>query len=127
MKLIVSGSRTIWDKAAVEYCLDKVQAELIITEIITGGALGVDSVADSIAKERNIDRTIMFANWGKYNNSAGPRRNKRLANYGEVLLAVWDGKSEGTRDMIVKAEKDRIPTYVFLYDLETKAITRDSS
>ena len=122
MKLIISGSRTIWDKEALSWCLDKVMHEVKITEVITGGALGVDTIADKLAKERNLDRTIMFANWDKHKLSAGPRRNLRMAKYGDLLLALWDGKSDGTRNMIVEAEKRNMLTYVFLYDEQTKTV-----
>lgn len=125
MKLIISGSRTIWDKKALEWCLDIVMREVKITEVITGGALGVDTIADKVAKERKIDRTIMFANWEKHAGSAGPRRNLRMAKYGDLLLALWDGKSDGTRNMIVEAEKRNMLTYVFLYDETTKKVVAD--
>jgi YspA, cpYpsA-related SLOG family len=125
MKLIISGSRTIWDKKALEWCLDIVMREVKITEVITGGALGVDTIADKIAKERQLDRTIMFANWEKHAGSAGPRRNLRMAKYGDLLMALWDGKSDGTRNMIVEAEKRNMTTYVFLYDETTKKVVAD--
>lgn len=126
MKLIVSGTRDIWDNVAVKEAFDFVQREINVTEVITGGALGVDTLADKIAREKKLDRTIMPANCEKHKLSAGPRRNLRMANYGEVLLAVWDGESPGTRDMIILAEKYNMPRYIFLYDRTTKKITKES-
>ncbi len=37
------------------------------------------------------------ADWNKYGKKAGPVRNRKMADYAEALIAVWDGKSRETR------------------------------
>jgi hypothetical protein len=102
MKCIIAGSRSITSyqtvKAAIESCpwLDEV------TEVVTGGAQGVDTLGDNWAWCQKIDRTIMKANWEKHGKAAGPIRNKRMADYvgpfGGLIL-VWDGQSAGSKNM----------------------------
>ena len=49
--------------------------------------------------------------WGV---SASPflLKMQALADYAEALIAIWDGHSKGTRDMIEKAEKSGLRVYV---------------
>lgn len=44
----------------------------------------------------------------KHGKMAGPIRNLEMAKYADGLIAFWDGKSRGTRDMITKAKKERL-------------------
>lgn len=46
------------------------------------------------------DRQIipMPADWDRYGNAAGPIRNRKMAEVADALVAVWDGRSPGTKD-----------------------------
>lgn len=105
MRLIVAGSRNIRDKGVVRMAIE--DADLLfgpVDEIVHGGARGVDSLADSIARAKGFPKvTEIPAKWDEYGKAAGPKRNAEMADYGDALVAVWDGKSAGTHDMIERA------------------------
>lgn len=104
MKLIVAGSRTIRDKSVVwDSIVDGLRAFGPVDEIVHGGARGVDSLADKFARVNGFEVTVMNAEWDKYGKAAGPKRNSKMANYGDALVAVWDGESAGTQSMINEA------------------------
>lgn len=88
-------------------------------EIVSGHASGADKMAEEYAKEHGLSLTIMPAEWNRYGRAAGPIRNKKMLDYivGEepVLVAFWDGKSKGTKDMITKARQANVDTNVFMY------------
>lgn len=107
MKTIIAGGR--------EIATDGIIAEIIshnvpweITEVVEGGQRGIDRLARNWAKEKSIPVTTFEAEWKKYGNSAGPIRNEEMAEYAEALVAIRDGKSKGTEDMISKARKHNL-------------------
>ena len=51
-------------------------------------------------KEKGYQIKRFPADWGKYGKKAGIIRNRAMAEYADALLAYWDGKSSGTRNMI---------------------------
>lgn len=59
---------------------------------------------------------VFPADWNKYGKKAGPIRNKKMANYAEALLAIWDGKSCGTKNMIQQAKENNLRIYVHRID-----------
>lgn len=71
-----------------------------ISEIISGGAKGADSLAEMFADEYGIKKTIFKAEWSKFGRSAGIIRNKDIVKNCDVLIAFWDGKSKGTKNSI---------------------------
>ena len=71
-----------------------------ISEIISGGAKGADSLAEMFADEYGIKKTIFKAEWDKFGRSAGIIRNKDIVKNCDVLIAFWDGKSKGTKNSI---------------------------
>lgn len=103
MKLIIAGSRhfTNITRYDIEKYINFFNIE-DITEIISGGASGVDNAASWYAKENNILFTLFSADWHKYGKVAGPIRNEEMALYGDELLLIWDGKSRGSRNMHMK-------------------------
>ena len=123
MKVIVAGSRHIQDYSLVSTVISNTLAKynISITEIVSGCANGPDTLGEQWAVENGIkvepfealwdDLTVPNAKiktnkWGKeYNALAGFQRNERMAEYGDVLIAIWDGKSIGTKDMIARAKK----------------------
>jgi len=101
MKVAVIGSRT-FDKYESVY---NVLSKLKITEIISGGAKGADSLAERYAKENNIPTKIFLPDWETYGKKAGFLRNTQIIEECEMVVAFWDGESKGTKDSLDKAEK----------------------
>ena len=100
MKLIIAGSRGISDLGVVGRGLALVRAKHNVTEIISGGADGPDKLGETLARNLNIQCTVFRAEWHKFGRRAGMLRNVRMGEYAEGLLAIWDGKSTGTKHMI---------------------------
>ena len=71
-----------------------------ITEVVSGGAQGVDTLGEVWAEKHDIPVKQFLAEWDVYGRSAGYRRNEEMGDYADVLLAIWDGKSRGTKHMI---------------------------
>lgn len=98
MKTIVAGSRDISDHSLVWPHLDKHESE--ITEVVSGGARGVDSWGEIWAEASHIPYVQFLPDWNKYGKAAGMLRNKEMAEYADALIAIWDGESKGTKHMI---------------------------
>ena len=113
MKTIIAGSRTIVDKIFIKKAIRN--SKFIITEIVSGGARGVDSIAIEIAKEWSIEYVVFPAQWNIYGKSAGFIRNKQMAEYSDALIAIWDGESRGTLNMIETASKFGLEIFVEKY------------
>jgi len=79
--------------------------------LICGGANGVDSMAVRYANLNDVEIEIVEADWD-LGNGAGPIRNQKMAKKGDALIAIWDGESSGTRDMIDKALAEGLSLYV---------------
>lgn len=71
-----------------------------ISEVVSGAARGADSLGELFAKENNIPVKQFPADWNAHGRAAGPIRNRQMAEYADVLIAFWDGKSPGTKNMI---------------------------
>ena len=113
MKLIIAGSRTLGEDSSVIYVAFQKFSGLIdnVTEIVSGGAKGIDSAGEEYADEQWITVKHFPANWEKFNKSAGMVRNKEMAKYGDALLAIWDGNSRGTLNMINTMKQLNKPVY----------------
>lgn len=75
------------------------------TEIVSGGAKGVDTIARRFAEERGIKLTEFLPEYSKYGKSAPIIRNKMIVNNADAILAIWDGSSKGTAFTIDFAKK----------------------
>lgn len=110
MRTIIAGSRTLRDVQHVE---DAVRlAGFDITQVVSGGAHGVDLAGEFWARRRGIAVRRFAAQWMKYGASAGPRRNCLMAQNADALIAIWDGRSRGTRHMVAMAERFGLQIYV---------------
>ena len=116
MKVIVAGCRHIGFVTPVYEAIEASGFE--ITEHVSGGAGGADACGECWARENEIDTRIFRAKWGLHGRSAGPRRNRRMAEYADALIAVWDGKSRGTQNMIKEAKVRGLQVYVHRIDEE---------
>jgi len=70
------------------------------TVVISGGARGVDFLAESIARELGLTTVIYPAEWDLYGMSAGYRRNRHIIAEANEIIAFWDGRSRGTASTI---------------------------
>lgn len=100
MKLIIAGSRNITDEEEVYNAFKKSPFVDKASMIISGHARGVDIFGEALADSYLLDKVIFPANWERYGTVAGVIRNKHMGEYADALLAVWDGKSKGTANMI---------------------------
>ena len=111
MKLIIAGSRTINLGAnAIDIFLR--HFKLSPKEIVSGGALGVDKSGEEFSKLVSYVNLVKFpADWNTHGKSAGPIRNRQMADYSDSLLLIWDGQSRGSKNMKREMEKLGKPIY----------------
>lgn len=100
MVVVIAGSRDIIATSAqISSGLEALGFNPERDEVISGGAQGVDMCAAEYCMDRGITFTEYPADWKKYGKSAGPRRNALMAEDGDCLLIIWDGKSPGSKNM----------------------------
>ena len=99
MKVAVIGSRGITVDNLEDYLPEDV------TEIVTGGAKGVDTCAEEYALAHNIKLTKFLPEYSKYRKSAPLKRNIQIIEYSDLVLAFWDGSSRGTKYVIDNCNK----------------------
>lgn len=112
MRVIVAGSRTVTDPHEVEQAI--AASGFTVTEVVSGTARGVDVLGEAWAAARGVPVRRFPADWDRHGRAAGPIRNEAMAAYGEGLVAVWDGASRGTADMITRAQAHGLAVYVWL-------------
>jgi hypothetical protein len=117
MRTIIAGSRWIVDAGVLENALHACPFSSEITEVVHGDAKGVDRLAKQWAIRNGIPHVAFPARWraqdGTMDPGAGHTRNERMAGHSDALLAVWDGLSGGTADMIRRAEFHRLRIFIF--------------
>ena len=67
------------------------------TEIVSGGAKGVDPSAREYALAHGIQLTEFLPDYEKYGRSAPLKRNITIIESADLVLAFWDGQSRGTK------------------------------
>ena len=75
-----------------------------ITEIISGGARGADTLAEEWADENNIPKTIVKADWKTHGKAAGPIRNQQMLDLKPNMVVAFPG-GNGTADMVRRSKK----------------------
>lgn len=120
--IMIVGTRTYEDYKAFKSKVDEwlnynVNLNEDIIEIVSGGARGVDSLAERLANEENFLKKIFPADWNKYGKSAGPIRNRQMVEYIKekdgVCLIFWDGQSRGTKNDIDLCNEYNVKYKVF--------------
>jgi len=105
MKLAIVGSRDFEDYELCKKTILKNFNINAITEIVSGGAKGADSLGEKFAKENNIKLTTFLPDWDKFGKKAGFLRNTTIVENSDIIIAFWKNKSKGTQDTISKARK----------------------
>ena len=76
-------------------------------------ARGVDFLGGLWAHNRGIPVAEFPADWDKYGKRAGYLRNEEMARNAEALIAIWNGKSPGTKHMIDIAHKSNLKVFIY--------------
>ncbi len=113
MKVIIAGSRSITDANVLLKAV--AEADFDITEVVSGGAKGVDRLGELYAKLKGITVKQFLPAWGGYaGNRAGHVRNGQMAQYADALIAITTGpESKGTAHMIHMAKERGLKTFVY--------------
>ncbi len=107
MKVAIVGSRNLTVDDFDSYIPSEV------TEIVSGGARGIDCCAREYAINRGIPLKEFLPDYQKYGRKAPLLRNLQIIEYADFILAFWDGKSHGTRFVIEQAKKQGKKIRVF--------------
>ena len=117
-KIIVAGGRDFTDRDRIRnicriyFCNSWLNAADVL---ISGGCRGADALAQEWAENSGFDFILHPADWDKHGRAAGPIRNRQMAQDGNMLIAFWDGKSRGTKNMIEEALKAGLEVHVYRY------------
>ena len=91
MKLLIVGSRSITNFDLEAYITPETE------HIISGGANGVDTLAEEYADKHRISKLIMRPAYAHYGKGAPLKRNEEMVKLADAVLVIWDGKSRGTK------------------------------
>lgn len=114
MKVIIAGSRTATFRRVAE-AVHFSGWYTKITEIVCGTAQGADQHGKRYAQMHGFPVKEFPADWKAHGKAAGPIRNRQMAEYADALIAVWDGKSKGTANMIQEAKRKGLWVVVFTF------------
>ncbi len=112
MKIAVIGSRKLSPDGDI---LEKYLSGA--SEIVSGGAKGVDACAAEYARRNNIALTELFPRYDLYGRGAPIVRNKEIVDYADKIIVFWDGSSKGSLSVIKYAEKTGKPCEVIILGL----------
>lgn len=107
MKTAVIGSRSLSIKNLENYLPENV------TEIVSGGAKGIDTDAKNYALENNIPIKEFLPDYNRYGRSAPLKRNLEIIEYADIVIAFWDGISKGTEFVIDSCKKRNVKVIVY--------------
>lgn len=110
MRLAIVGSRNLTVKNLANY-LPNLYG---ITEIVSGGARGIDTCAAEYARDSNIKLTEFLPDYEKYGRRAPLIRNLQIIEYADCVLAFWNGQSRGTGFVISQCKKRKKPIRVYI-------------
>ena len=109
MKLAIVGSRDFDD---YEF-LKKIIHFHPCSHIISGGARGADTLAKRYAAEHGIPIRQFIPDWDTFGKSAGFRRNEKIVEACDELVAFWNNVSRGTKHSLMLAEGAGKPIYKY--------------
>ena len=111
-KLAIVGSRDFTDYAVVKNAVLSLFDIATLKEIVSGGAAGVDTLAEQLAAELGIKTTIFPADWARYGRGAGPQRNRQIVDAATFVLAFAKPTSRGTANALAYCIKQGKPYHV---------------
>jgi YspA, cpYpsA-related SLOG family len=122
MRILICGDRNWTDQTLIEVVLEghyrRARLDRKQLVLIEGCARGADKVACEWGPNGLVGMTHEHfpAEWDKYGKSAGPIRNRQMADEGkpDIVYAFHDdlAGSRGTIDMVRVVKKAKIPLVI---------------
>lgn len=107
-RIVIAGCRNYNNyneaKEYIDCCISEIRKKNTII-IISGCCSGADKLGERYAEENGFQIERYPAEWKKYGRSAGPKRNRKMAEVSDYVICFWDGKSRGTKSMIDFADE----------------------
>lgn len=114
MRVAIIGSRTFTSSP------EEIEKQIIkeippgCSEIVSGGAVGVDKLAERAAKKLNLPIKRFLPDYALHGKTATLKRNIEIINYADLILAFWNAESNGTRFVMAECIKRGKPVKVIL-------------
>lgn len=115
MKVIIAGGREFSNFQLMFEKCEEILKDFESVEIVSGTARGADKMGEHYASLKLFEVKKFPADWNKFGKAAGYVRNKEMADYADVLIAFWDGKSKGTASMIDLAKERNLDVHIVNY------------
>lgn len=112
MKVAIVGSRGLQIEDFTPYLPEGT------TEIVSGGAKGIDRCAAAYAKANGLTLTEFKPDYARFGRGAPLKRNLEIVEYADFVLIFWDGASRGSRFVIDACEKMQKPHRVVAMSLD---------
>jgi hypothetical protein len=105
IRLAIVGSRNYTDYKEFVKIINDIVGRIGVPPdiIVSGGATGVDALAERYAIDNKIEFKVFPADWKTYGRKAGPIRNTQIVNDATHVIALPSKESKGTYDTIRKA------------------------
>lgn len=131
MRVCIFGSRGVTDRPLLDRAMLAAAGWGIVpTEVVSGREpSGADRLGEDWARDHGVPVVPFAADWADldapdavvrsrrgvpYNARAGHDRNERMGEYADAGVALWDGVSPGTRDMLAIFRRLGKPVHVEL-------------
>jgi len=100
MRVAIIGSRKIeYSEKIIKLLLNNIPCGC--SEIVSGGAVGIDRLAAKTAQLLDIHTVEIRPDYQSFGKAAPLVRNRDIARYADCVMALWDYKSCGTRSVIL--------------------------
>lgn len=110
MKLLIAGSRSINKFDLSEHIPTNTDL------IITGGASGIDDLAEKYADKHRISKLIVRPRYDLYGKSAALKRNEIMVDISDSVIVIWDGVSKGSLYTAEYAKKKNKPVSIIKFE-----------
>ena len=112
MKVAIIGSRDLTVSDLGTYLPENT------TEIVSGGARGIDGCAKEYAQANGVKLTEFLPEYEKYGRGAPIKRNRNIIDYADIVIAFWDGVAQGTKCVIDQCFRKHKKLVVYVTEKE---------
>lgn len=116
MTLAIIGSRTFDNYSKLCKEVENLPLYSLITEIVSGGAQGADSLGKLYALDKGLKLIEYYPKWSEFGKKAGFIRNKLIIQNADIVIAFWNKTSKGTLNSIELAKEYKKELHIVEYD-----------